>query len=212
MSAALTRTRSPPQPVLLLFPSERPRFVREYATGSYGAAAYFCSKLVTELPLSFATSLLAFLIAYWMIGLHGAFILHVLVTWLIGLCAASTALLFGCLAANAQEAMQAAPAIFVPQILFAGLFVRIDQIPAWIRWAQYLCSLKFGINLFLVNEFGAAACDPARRAECAGLLDSTDADEAIWWAYALILIGIFLLFRLAGLLVLTRKARGFALA
>ena len=32
------------------------------------------------------------------------------------------------------------------------------------------------------------------------------------WAYLLILFGMFLLFRLAGLAVLTRKARGFALA
>ena len=52
------------------------------------------------------------------VGLHGPFILHVLIAWLIGLCAASTALLFGCIAASAQEAMQAAPAIFVPQVLF----------------------------------------------------------------------------------------------
>ena len=195
-----------------MFPSERPRFVREYATGTYGAFAYFCSKLVTELPLSFSTSLLAFIIGYWMVGLHGSFILHVLITWLVGLCAASTGLLFGCVAANAQEAMQAAPAIFVPQILFAGLFIKIDQIPAWIRWAQYLCSLKFGMDLFLVNEFSGGACVSGQQAACAGLLASSDVDVDLWWAYVLVMVGIFLLFRLLGLLILTRKARGFALA
>ena len=99
-----------------------------------------------------------------------------------------------------------------PQVLYAGLFVRVDQIPPWIRWGQYLCSLKYGINLFLANEFGAATCDPARRSQCAGLLASSDADEGIWWAYVLVLLGIFLAFRLAGLVVLARKARGFALA
>ena len=52
------------------------------------------------------------------------------------------------------QAMQAAPAIFVPQFLFAGFFVKLSQIPVWIRWAQYLCSLKFGINLLMINEFG----------------------------------------------------------
>jgi ABC-type multidrug transport system permease subunit len=198
--------------VLLLFPSERPRFVREYATGSYGATAYFCSKLVTELPLNFLTSLLAFLITYWMVGLHGSFILDVIITWLIGLCAASTALLFGCLASSAQQAMQASPVIFVPQILFAGLFVQVNQIPVWIRWAQYLCSLKFGINLYLTNEFGSSTCDPSQQKACEKLLASTDVDESIWWAYGLILIGIFLVFRLLGLIALTYKARGFALA
>lgn len=200
------------QPILLLFPSERPRFVREFATGSYSAAAYFCSKLCTELPLTFSTSLLAFLITYWMIGMHGNFILHVLIIWLIGTASASTALLFGCVAANAQEAMNAAPAIFVPQILFAGLFLKIEQIPYWLRWAQYLCSLKFGMSLFLINEFGGSGCEDKLKSQCDRLLDSNDADRDIWWAYAIILIGIFLIFRFCGLLILTRKARGFALA
>ena len=200
------------QPILLLLPSERPRFVREYATGSYGATAYFFSKLCTELPLTFLTSLISFFIVYWMVGFHGSFILHVLITWLIGLCASSTALLVGCIAANANEALQVSPTIFIPQILFSGLFVQIDRIPTWIRWAQYLCSLKFTMNLYIINEFGSGICEPARKQMCEGLRDETDADENIWWAYMLILLGIFLIFRLAGLLVLTRKARGFALA
>jgi hypothetical protein len=90
--------------------------VREYATGTYGASPYFFSKLVTELPLSLCTSFLSFLIVYWMVGLRGPFILHVLITWLVGLASASTALLFSCVASSAQEAVQAAPAIFMPQV------------------------------------------------------------------------------------------------
>ena len=147
-----------------------------------------------------------------MIEFHGSFILDVIIAWLIGLCAASTALVFGCLAASAQQAVQAAPIIFVPQILFAGLFVKVDQIPVWIRWAQYLCSLRFGMNLYLLNEFGSATCDPPHEKECARLLDAANVDANIWWAYVLILIGIFLLFRLLGLIILVHKARGFALA
>ncbi len=202
----------PPQPILLLFPSERPRFVREYATGSFGATAYFCSKLVTELPLTFLTSLLAFLITYWMIGLRGSFILEVLITWLIGLSAASTALLFGCAAKSAQQAVQASPVIFVPQILFAGLFVQVDQIPVWVRWAQYLCSLRYGMNLYLLTEFGGGTCDPPHQKQCNAMLNAANVDEQLWWVYVLLLIVIFLVLRVLGLLILVRKARGFALA
>lgn len=188
--------------------------MREYATGTYSAAAYFCSKLATELPLGFLTSLLAFAIAYWMVGLGGSFILFVLTAWVVGLCAASTALLFGSVAANVQEAVQAVPVIFMPQVLFAGLFVRIDQIPAWVRWGQYLCTLKYGINLFLVNEFGAGACSggPKQLEQCRALLASSDVDEGIWWVYVVILLCIFIAFRLVGLVILARRARGFALA
>jgi len=27
----------------------------------------------------------------------------------------------------------------------------------WLRWAQYLCSLKYGINLLVLNEFGESS-------------------------------------------------------
>ncbi|EKX32917.1 hypothetical protein GUITHDRAFT_158946 [Guillardia theta CCMP2712] len=199
------------QPVILLFPSERPRFVREYATGTYSAVPYFWSKLCTEIPLTFSTSIITFLIAYWIEAFHGSFILHVIAHWLIGVAASSTALFAGCWASNVQVAMQAAPAIFVPQILFAGFFIKIQQIPVWIRWAQYLCSLKFGINLFLLNEF-QNGCRDFQRPACAQLLESNDIKPDLWWAYGLILVGIFFFFRFAALIVLTKKARGFALA
>jgi hypothetical protein len=37
---------------------------------------YSLRLLVTELPLTFSTSLLAFIIGYWMVGFHRRFILH----------------------------------------------------------------------------------------------------------------------------------------
>lgn len=57
--------------------------------------------------------------------------------------AASTALLVGCLAANAEVANQAGPALFVPQLLFAGFYIPVSNIPAWFSWMQYICSLKY---------------------------------------------------------------------
>ena len=56
--------------MILLFPSERPLFVREYANGTYSAFAYFWSKLVMELPLSLITALITFLVCYWLEALQ----------------------------------------------------------------------------------------------------------------------------------------------
>ena len=44
------------------------------------------------------------------------------------------------------------------------------------------------------------------------MLEQNDVDKDLWWAYGLILLGIFLGFRLLALFLLTRRARGFALA
>ena len=35
------------------------------------------------------------------------------------------------------------------QMLFAGFFIRTSQIPVFLRWAQYVCVLKYSINLLL---------------------------------------------------------------
>lgn len=40
----------------------------------------------------------------------------------------------------------------------------------------------------------------------------TRAEPELWWFYGLVLLGIFLGFRLVALVLLTRRARGFALA
>jgi len=231
MFAAISAMFGSAQPVALTFPSERPLFIREYANGTYSIIPYFWSKLVSELPLSMITALITFCACYWLEFLRGNFFLHVVTMWLLGLAAASTALCAGCLAANAKQAVEATPAIFVPQILFAGFFIKITQIPVWIRWAQYLCSLKFAINLHLIIEFSNGACDGepfsysppsgmapgtaqggSRKAACANLLAQNDVDPDLWYVYGLILCGIFLGFRLLALVLLTRRARGFALA
>jgi len=231
MFAAISAMFGSAQPVILLFPSERPLFVREYANGTYSAVAYFWSKLVMELPLSLTTALITVLVSYWLEALQGSFILHVVAMWLLGLAAASTALCAGCIAKSAKDAVEATPAIFVPQILFGGFFIKITQIPEWIRWAQYICSLKFAINLHMIIEFANGACDgdpkvykglmgppvpgaPAltRKQACDSMLEQNDVEPELWWFYGLVLLGIFLGFRLIALVLLTRRARGFALA
>ena len=61
--------------------------------------------------------------------------------------------------------IELSPLLFVPQLLFAGFFIKTDQIPVFLRWAQYLCSLKYAINLILCIEFdvGNDSCDGAAR-------------------------------------------------
>merc|ERR1712224_124729 len=66
--------------------------------------------------------------------------------------AASYALCIGSIASNVNVAVQLTPLLFVPQLLFAGLFIAIKDIPVWLRWAQYLCSLKYSINIMATIE------------------------------------------------------------
>lgn len=55
--------------MILKFPIERPIFIREFGTATYGSLPYFLSKTMVELPMSFLQSLITFLVTYWLMDL-----------------------------------------------------------------------------------------------------------------------------------------------
>mmetsp|Transcript_72914 Transcript_72914/g.159352 ORF Transcript_72914/g.159352 Transcript_72914/m.159352 type:complete len:638 (-) Transcript_72914:485-2398(-) len=188
------------QPLLLTFSVERPVFMREKASNMYGSSPYFLSKTAVELPLLILQNLVIWLISYWLMGLQGNFVAAWGATTLISMGAASTALMVGCMVSDAKQAMEAAPALFVPQILFAGFFIKMDLIPAFVRWLQYICPLKWGMNLLLLIEFNDVQGGPE-------MLEANDINEDDWWIYLLVLLVIFVGFRILGMIALSRKAK-----
>jgi hypothetical protein len=64
-----------------------------------------------------------------MVGMQGSWIYMVLAAWGIGLSASSSAVILGCAVADAKQVTELAPLVFVPQLLFAGFFIRTSQIP-----------------------------------------------------------------------------------
>eukprot|EP00435_Cladocopium_sp_Y103_P048001 s455_g14.t1 len=201
------------QPLLLKFPLDRGIFLREYATQTYGAAPYFISKSVVELPQTFLNAAVTWAAAYFLMGLQGSFIMYVLIFWLTGIAAASTALLVGCIATNAEVAQQAAPAVFVPQLLFAGFFITSEQIPIWLRWAQYLCALKYGMNLNIMNEFGADTVKdwPIAQQEYVkvAIIERNEINVDHGWIYAGVLLGIVAVVRMLSVFALAKRAAAF---
>eukprot|EP01064_Diplonema_japonicum_P029719 TRINITY_DN4874_c0_g2_i1.p1 TRINITY_DN4874_c0_g2~~TRINITY_DN4874_c0_g2_i1.p1 ORF type:complete len:707 (+),score=93.12 TRINITY_DN4874_c0_g2_i1:55-2121(+) len=205
------------QPLMLSFPLEKPVFIREYATGTYGSVPYFTSKLLVEVPMTIVQSVVLFFTTFWIMELNGNFVYLVLATSLLGLVAASTALLIGAISSNPQIAIQLSPLLFVPQILFSGFFIPTSQIPSFMSWAQYLCSLKYGVNLLTIAEFRSPP----------GSLNETQmdmaneliryADQSLFlrndihtdkeWEYVAIMVGVFCLFRGMACTVLAWKGR-----
>jgi energy-coupling factor transporter ATP-binding protein EcfA2 len=142
------------QPALLNFPLERPVFLREYAVGTYGVIPYFISKMLVEIPMMLLQVTVQFACNYWLIGFNCNFFLLVLLVTLLGSAAASTSILIGSISSDVTVAVQLTPLLFVPQLLFAGFFIPINEIPFWLRWPQYLCTLKYSLNLLMLLEFG----------------------------------------------------------
>ncbi len=58
------------QSLILLFPDERPVFLREQASGMYGVTAYYFAKISSEIPLFVMLPTLLSLITYFALGLN----------------------------------------------------------------------------------------------------------------------------------------------
>lgn len=142
------------------------------------------------------------------------FHLQVLASWGLGEASGSVAVLLGCLVNNVKAVSELAPLIFVPQLLFSGFFIRTSLIPIYLRWAQYLCALKYALNLILITEFSLStpACSASCQAMnvCANVLEENDIVREAWWVYALVLFCLFAVFRVVAAVVLVlRAARSF---
>jgi ABC-type multidrug transport system permease subunit len=122
------------------------------------------------------------------------------------------AVLLGCAVEDPKLGQEFLPLLFVPQMLFAGFFVRPELIPQWLRWPQYLCSLTYSVRIILVAEFQDCSDDtsnPLASRNCQFLLKSVKANEdETWWNW-LVLIGLFVVFRFTAVVVLRSKATKF---
>jgi ABC-type multidrug transport system permease subunit len=152
-----------------------------------------------------------YLFAYNMVRFNGLWIYMVLCAWGLSLSAGSTAVFLGSAIGDLKTATELMPLLFVPQMLFAGFFVKISQIPVFLRWAQYLCSLKYAMNLILLIEFNPnnRNCEGFAAANCQSVLDNNDIKQDDWWIYALLLIVVFAGFRILAAVTLTQRAKRF---
>lgn len=197
------------QQALLAFPQERPIFLREYSTNHYSVFSYFMARLTFEAVVTALQILVIILITYWMVGFRQGFGMLFLNSYSLAMASTALSVTLGCAVEDPKLGQEMLPILFVPQLLFAGFFVTPDLMPSWLRWARYIFPLTYSIRIGLIEEL-ADGCGSEKADEmCDALLESIDADEDESWWYWLIMIGIFVAFRIIALVVLQRKATKF---
>ena len=88
----------------------------------------------------------------------------------------------GCSVENPSVAIEFLPAVFMPQILFAGFFVPPELIPDWLSWIRYICPLTYGVSIVLAAEFDGRCdnveCDNPLQCPnyCEEVLDNVNVD------------------------------------
>lgn len=194
------------------FPDERSVFLREYASDVYGVLPYFLSKTAIEIPIVYLSSWLLVGIAYPLCQLRANIHTLVLACWVLALESSSLGLIIGCLASNTQTAIALIPFVFVPHILFAGFYIKMEQIPSYMRWIQHICGLKYAINIMAAVEFHGISDDVGfvdSMGRNIGLLEQNQIEYSKIGQYFGILIACMVGFRAIAVLALRAKATRF---
>jgi ABC-type multidrug transport system permease subunit len=145
------------QNVILIFPDERPVFLREVNNNMYKVGPYFWAKISSELPFSIMMPSIFGCIVYFCVGLNtenaGCFFVYLLTLILIYNAASGYSLIISAIFSNKQVAVTLTPVLIVPFMLFAGFFVATSSIPVWLREFEYISIYKYGYQALMQNEF-----------------------------------------------------------
>lgn len=75
----------------------------------------------------------------------------ILLSWLATL----FGIFIGTIAKNANVAIEIAPMIFVPIILFSGYTTNTENIKAFLKWIEFMSPVRYIFEFFVHNEFGS---------------------------------------------------------
>ncbi|KAK3393564.1 hypothetical protein B0H63DRAFT_498688 [Podospora didyma] len=139
-----------------VFSQERLLFVRERANGYYSPITYFAAKVLFDIvPLRIIPPILLGSIIYPMTGLVASadkFLIFMLVLVLFNFAAAAVCLFIGIVCKDTGVANLIGSLVMLFSLLFAGLLLNHDAIPAAAIWLQWLSIFHYGFEALIVNE------------------------------------------------------------
>ena len=145
------------QNVILIFPEERPCFLREVNNNMYGPSPYFWAKIVSELPFSTIQPTIFSSIVYFVIGLNDVdasyFFTFLFIVVLTYNAAQGYALVISAAFSDKQLAVTLTPVLIIPFMLFAGFFASTNSIPVFMLVFQYCSIFMYAYNALLLNQF-----------------------------------------------------------
>ncbi|KAF9583777.1 hypothetical protein BGW38_008562, partial [Lunasporangiospora selenospora] len=142
--------------ILPSFANERILFVRERANGYYSPFTYFVTKVLFDIvPVRVIPPMLMGLIIYNMVGLVEGwteFAKFFLVLVLFNFVASGLCLMIGIMFKAVGVANLMSSLIMLFSMLFGGLLLNKESIPARLAWLQQLSFFNFAFEALLVNE------------------------------------------------------------
>ena len=143
-------------PTILTFQIERPVFLREQANRMYDVVPYYLAKLMIDIPVVGFVQFLFTIIIYFGIGMTvtaNQFFIFFAAVYLTGETAASLGYFISSIFQHEETAVELAPIIVMPLILFGGQFSNAGTIQSWISWLQYVSPIRYAFEVLVTNEY-----------------------------------------------------------
>lgn len=119
----------------------------------YSGVIFFLVQIfISEIPIIVITCIIHMSIAYWMVGFVGNFAVWVAIVAATAMATSSIGWLITAVTDSPVSALRLVPVVLLPQLLFSGILIHVDLIPYWMNWMEFLCYIKYAVNLAFINE------------------------------------------------------------
>lgn len=152
-------------PSINVFPDTKRIIKRERAAGSYRPLTAFMAVAISGLPLAWAGNVILGTATYWIVGLEPLaekYFIFMLIIFVQTFTANGLGLMIGSAVPNATVGQIVAPLVIIIFFLFGGLLVNLENLPAFLRWIQWVSPITYCNKAFAQNEFNnlALSCQP----------------------------------------------------
>ena len=114
------------------------------------------------IPMRIVSAIMYAIPTYFLAGFQvhaGKFFIFLLTLIMATVPATAMAVWTGNLTSNAHIAYISVAMIYRISFLFGGMLIRLDDIPVWLRWLQYLSIFKYGFSNLTYNELRGLTFD-----------------------------------------------------
>lgn len=161
-------------PAIMSVPMELPIVYREYDIGLYSVASWYAAKNLCELPQQVVLPIISLLPLYFLVGIGHDFSMYIQMQ-LVMILLHSACVAFGycisCVCRRIDIAPLAGNIVLMPLLLLGGLFIDPSDVPAVLRWVQYITPFRYGyyglMRVFWRRVDEISCDDVAAAATCA---------------------------------------------
>ncbi|KAI8472919.1 MAG: P-loop containing nucleoside triphosphate hydrolase protein [Monoraphidium minutum] len=171
-----------------VFPTERVLVQRERRRATYSLLPYLGAKLLAELPVGAFFPLVFGSVVYPLCGLNPnpvRYLKFLGILTLESFSASALGLAVGAVAPSTESAVAIGPAVILVHIVFGGLYVNADSVPAALRWLPRTSLIKNAFQALVINEMEGMEFD----ADDKGKGMRTGADVLHWTGFDKTTIG-----------------------